>query len=604
MSDEKKSKLSLVGEGRHLTDSAIRDLFPTFANLDMTDEAINALTPLERQELISRLDYRKKYQLLRAAEDWPELVRSLSPEDLFFTMEAAGRTDAVDLLFEAAPAQITHIFDMTCWEADTLDASEMLDWFGYLMQLDPEQAVFKLREIDPEIVVLMLSKHIQVHRYEWYEDRNYIDDDSLFSFDDLYLFELIDPESTQSERLAVFLQMLYKIDYPLYRYLMEVILWEMSSNVEELAYRAHCDRLSDHGYPEYLDALQLFAPLNPETAKKQWQQEQPRKTRLTSDDVQLPAYYGHLLEAESFLTRILSGADSSLRETWRGELVLLANRLIVARKSIHDLDRIRDALDEAHRTLSLGMEYLAEGDVAQGEALATQIPFSQAFRVGYSLIRLLHRRAAAFQERYVTPTGRGALKLISSPTREVLQGLMRQPPLYFAGAEGDGAMISRPFTNLSELERAKLLLTRLEFLFDLHFRILAVDPKKVVKGIVDIGLDPLDPDLRFVKLFLTLYVNATAGKELAYTPINREDFTHFLETHLEPQGNSFHLQADVARRIGDWLKPITSEEPETTRYLAGEWAQRSVLVLGQISTQVKRLDPQGAISLSQVLLLA
>lgn len=98
--DDTKEKPEVIAQTKKLPPEVIRKMFPTFADLDLTTEDVDALGLSEQRNLLDRLDYRRKYQLLRKSGDMVRLLRQMTAEDLFFTIEAAGRTDAMDLVLD------------------------------------------------------------------------------------------------------------------------------------------------------------------------------------------------------------------------------------------------------------------------------------------------------------------------------------------------------------------------------------------------------------------------------------------------------------------------------------------------------------------------
>ncbi|RJO65767.1 MAG: hypothetical protein C4523_15340 [Myxococcales bacterium] len=599
---KKSDLLRQIAEGRREL-SAMERLFPSFANLDLTEEDVNALTRAERETLLRRLDYRRKYQLLVKSDDLVPLVRGMPPEDLYYTIEAAGRTDAMDLVVAATPEQVTHLLDMTCWAKDQFLPEEILDWFGYMILHEPEAAMRKIRALDPELVILLLSRFIKVRRYEWSDDRNEIDEDRLATLDEYYHFEFIDPDSPKTERLIVFLRMLYKLNHDLYMRAMETLIWELPSNLEELTLRAHADRLADRGYPAYLDAIAILAPLDPETYKRESGLESRKRTPAPT--VELPGLYHPLLAQESLLARALASLDEPARFGLRDELVYLANRLLVAREALTDLDQVKETLREANSTLSLGLEYLADGDLARAALLCETAPFQDVFRVGYSLVLRLHHRAGAFQEKWLVPYGRRAASLVAQPVRDLVGALMQRPPRYWEGAELDGAPVARPFQTLDELARAEKLLGRVEFLFDLHFRLLAQNPEEILAGPLDVAVEPLDPELRFAKIFLTVFANAASGREPAYRPLSPGDLEARLAEWFVADGKGGHrLRDDLPRLLSDWLGRYVAREAEVVRSSAAAWAERCLDALDRLAAGLPALARGEAVSLSQLLLLA
>jgi|GEM_PF-2742392 len=593
---------NIAQKSKQLPAEQIRRMFPTYANLDLSEKEVNALSNVERLDLLNHLDYRKKYQLLRKTDEMVRLMRQMPAEDLFFTVEAAGRTDAMDMILAATPNQLTQIYDMTCWDSDNFNEDELLDWIGYMIQIDMERAIRKLRTVDITLIILMISKYIKVWRHDWSDDRNAEHIMKLMTFDDVYHFEILDPQSKKNERLAVFLKALYRLDLKLYTEIMETLVWELSSNLEEHNYRLRADRMSDQGYPEYLDSIGLFTRVSPAQEKKKFTDEPLVKKEIRPVEQTLPVFYAEIIKNESFLTETLAALPDQVRLSIRNELVFLANRMLVARKCLADLERAKTTLDETHRTCSLGLQYLAEGDINRALAALVKLPLTKIFQVGHSLTLDLGQRAQNFHANYIENVSLRAMSLISSPAREVLTSLMRKPPLYYAGADPDSpSMDAKPFESHEELERASLLLSRVEFLFDLHFNVLALNAAEIVKGRMDIGLDPLDPDMRLVKVFLTVFANADLGLEASYSPLEKDKFSEFLMKWTTSTGSSLQLNEDFAIQLLKWLNGYIQTKGENYQYLASEWARQCSAVLAHLVQDAKGTDWREAISLSQVL---
>ncbi len=580
--------------------------FPAYRNLDLTEVEINALSQPERLVLLRKLDYRRKYQLLTLSDDMEELVRAMPAEDLYFTIEAAGRTDAMELFASASPRQVTRILDITCWDHDRFNADDMLDWFGYLVMLDPEMAIRKFCELDPELIMRMLASYLRVRRFDWHEKSECADEDNLFSLDDTYAFEMLDPETDRGERLTVLLQMLYRFDYKHYKYIMEALLWESAMQLEELSFKAHENRLSDIGYPTYLEALQLFSPIDPERVRDKARSEKPETSSapLTSNQ-ELPSFYGPLFEEDNFLMAALRRLDESRRQAVAEAMMGLGNRILVARKALRDLDLVIRSLKEVRSILSIGLEYVSDGETDRATEILSNLSLSDLFRTGHSLTQRLHKSAKLIQETHIKPNGRKALDLIGSPDRDVFLALLRQPAAYFEGAEPGGGMEIRPFERLSELQQSSLRLQRIRFLFDLHFAVLALDLGEISERSVPLYMEPAGENLRFIKLFLTVYARMRTVGQADYRPLSPEEFEAFLTENLEKSGESgFSVRDGLSGEIANWLAGYVENRDETFRRMAREWVVRCVDVFGELAGELTGKSRREAIGLSRIFLLA
>ncbi|MEI9475081.1 MAG: DUF6178 family protein [Deltaproteobacteria bacterium] len=60
-----------------------------------------------------------------------------------------------------------------------------------------------------------------------------------------------------------FLEILYRYDNNTYRRLMESLLGELESDIEETGYRFRNARLADYGFPDVEQALEIYRFVNP-----------------------------------------------------------------------------------------------------------------------------------------------------------------------------------------------------------------------------------------------------------------------------------------------------------------------------------------------------
>ena len=574
----------------------------TFANLSVKDEQLAAMTHEERFSLLESLNYRQKYQLLQVAPDAVDLLRKMTPEDLYFTIEAAGRTDAMDLVLQATPEQTLRLFDVDCWEKDRFLVRKQLDWFGLMIQADMEKAAEKLREMDLAYVVAFLSGHIEVRRYEWSDDQTTIPAD-LFTLDDQYQFRFLDPENTDLDRLTVFLLQLYIQNFELYKDAMEWLIWESPTVLEEHAYREHCRRLADAGYPDYLESLALFSPFDAETFKAGLDRRRIDKSAFPRAETNLPTYFRVMDEPGHFFTDLLEELDDeATKERIRAELVLLANRAAVARKALGDLDELSSVLTLVRDHLATGLQFLSDSDASKALELLQSVPLADIFRCGHALATRLQQQARRFLERHAPNRDPRSLALLPRPARELLVGLSGRTPLLPADFVENRSELHE-LSGIEEYRKAASSIARLEFVFGMLFERLKLDKAAIARRTLGfVGEE--DSPLLLVKITLTAFARHLLGLDEGVIPLTAEDFKAFLERTLiaTPPGG-FRPSEDFTSELRAWMQNALGDADEKSLDGAEGWAGLCTDAFADLAAELASLERGDAIGLSRVLFL-
>ena len=574
----------------------------TYANLSVDENQLAVMTHDERRNLLDRLDYRQKYQLLQVAPDAGELLREMLPEDLYFTIEAVGRTDAMDLVLQSTPEQTVRLFDMDCWQKDRFLVKKQLDWFGWMIQTDMEQAAEKLRQMDLSYVVAFLSGLIEVRRYEWSDDPATIPAD-LFTLDSHFQFRFLDPENTDLDRMTVFLLQLYIQNYELYMQAMEWLIWEQPTVLEEHAYREHCRRLADAGYPDYLESLALFSPFDADVFKAGLERQRMDKSGIPRLDKPLPTYWKNIDEPGHFFTDLLEDLDDEdTRERIRNELVFLANRAAVARKALGDLEELAEVMEVVRNHLATGLQFLSDSDSSLALDYLQSLSLASVFRCGYALSFRLNRVAKNFIERHAPNRDPNSLVLLPRPARELLLGLNGQPPMLPADFIED-CPEPHELSSLGEYRKAMASIERLDFVFRLLFERMQLDKAALARRTYGFVSED-DSPLLLIKVTLTAFARYKLGADNETVLLSPENFRDFLDRTLvkHPSGG-FRPTSDFTETLREWMQSHLDEAGEVTRERADQWAQLCAETYGGLAAGILSLERKDAIGLSRVLFL-
>jgi Family of unknown function (DUF6178) len=431
-------------------------------------------------EFLYGLPARQKRDLILAAPEAERLVQSFSPETLFYTLKEIGSADAGDLLSLALPEQVKSLFDLDCWIKDRPNISRMREWIEVLAEAGRRRMADGLMELDQEIVALFVRRYIRVHR---------LDDPSLsedppsnryIQLGEHYLVEFIRNDSV-TQHVSDFIEEVFERDYTYFAGLMEEIFWGVEAELEEEAYQFRRARLSDRGFPDYFEAQEVFAYLNPrEFLKLREQYERPSRAELVADNEIVPPDVAPALagsDGSLFNAALTAGFAAQGARQVRAEMAMVSNQVLVARSvDFGDPDAVRVAVETTRNYLNLGLEHLAGGDLQTAIEHLRDTHLKLLFRLGVSLTIDLRKRAEQATARLgLAAVGPREIAFLDSPYREALAGFLERQPRFYAGLDRGGAVELRDFRTMRDLHLAYGILDQLEALPALYRALLAID---------------------------------------------------------------------------------------------------------------------------------
>ena len=577
----------------------------TLADLPYSEKEVNALSREEQLDLLEKSSYRQKYQLLRKSDKFIPLLRSLTPSELYFTMDAGGWPEAADLVLQATPEQMLGVFDLDCWEKDRFEPERQLAWMMTMLETDHERLASRMRVIDYEYLLMFFSEFIRVRRFEWSDiSEESTDDSELMTVDEEYQFQLIKPDEKLHNEITALIQHLYTTNHELYKQIMEGLIWELPSNLEEYNLCIRSGRMADNGFPEHLEALGMFSPLNPQAMKKELLAKSvtlPDKNAVPPIE-KLPALYRYWFRNRSFFNTTLEKLDSDNYKRLSYELSIMGNRAMMAGNACRHIENAEQALAQMHKYLDIGLTYLSESSEERAIELLEKVPLIDIFRAAYSLTMQLHDSAMRFLRKYATDDNVNTMQLVPSTTAGLLMALVKIPPQFYEAVSGAGEEY-REFADLSEIEKSSILIDRISFLFDLHFSRLALDYREICSGQYSFDIEGGHEDVHFVKLFITAFANFKLVSQGEYKPLSAQNFDRIIREWLRPGGTGYDVDSRLAGEAQQWILGYCAESSSEYRQLASNWAARCFQAFDAIAAQLGSLDKSQTVALSQIMLL-
>jgi len=402
--------------------------------------------PLKEQLLqIHQAQGKDKYNLILNSSKPEIVVPRLHPQELYLTVNELGAQDSLELISLATPAQITLILDLDCWDLDTLNPESALNWLDFLANCDEEKIRQLAREMEPEILALMLGKHLTIIRgLEAYDDD---DAENAKRMEAIYDIEY------KSEDAAKIIGSLFNIwqerEQNHYLQIMEIIRSEILLILEEEVYQRRSARLLDLGIVPTMDARVIYTRTNPQTFVVGDKQD----FRLEADSLPNPLALLKTATPHHFLAAVL---EDGIAHELACEMLHLVNRKFSADQiDLSSTTEVREALQQTYDNLNLALQYLAGKDLNRATEIFHTTWLQRLFQLGHSLISHEQERAVALKKDpdFVSLDESASL---------FIDLLTQQPPRYYC--EGCDTCPSEicAINTMEQIQRIDQRLTQLE----------------------------------------------------------------------------------------------------------------------------------------------
>ena len=313
----------------------------------------------------------------------PEAAIPTLPEGEFvFSVKAVGLDDATWILEHATPRQLSSCFDLDAWNGLNPDRTSLAHWFAVIAEAGEETLLRATHAIDPEVLALHLRSKVQVmldpKNEEWQAPIGAQTLEGQFYFMALNEGDDIAP-------LVQLLHALFREDYWLYFRMMQSVMWELETELEESSLRWRTGRLADLGFPSWEDSMRVYGHLRPELRTVLAEQA----TIAPISEWDLPVWLPNLpavTQNDHSLFRAVFELDDHERRVFFYSFVALANKVAVAdRMPLGDAETLPKAIEKAATFASSGLEHIAEANATGLVEVLSRTTLEYMFRVGASL---------------------------------------------------------------------------------------------------------------------------------------------------------------------------------------------------------------------------
>lgn len=398
------------------------------ASVRVSEDEFRTLPFADKRNYLDGMLPGEKMALILGDPDGQKLARAMQPHELYWLFKENGGPEAMELLGLASPEQCVFILDMELWSRWSFSEDKAVEYLGYIMLGSEEHFLEVLPHLDFNLLSLFLGRELIVAGgigdINTDEERQ---TDWDHTFDDVFLIKFRNPK--HATIIGTFLELVCRLDNPLYAALMESVSGEIDIESEEECYHIKSGRLADLGFPPHDEALEIYSRINPVTFT-------PGRNKMLLQSVEATTLPGMLLTGKTFLERVILRADSEL---FRMELNYLINTALVADEAhLADMEQMRSVVERVYGYLNIALEYLSQGDESKGAEIIAGEYLKRLFQLGFSLILDLKYSA-------------DKLSSADYATGKVLSGLKTARPRFYRGLDPDGIDGYREFLELRDV---------------------------------------------------------------------------------------------------------------------------------------------------------
>jgi len=516
--------------------------------------------PVKNQlDIVLQAHGKDRLHYLILSEHPEQLVQQLPELDVFLTVKEVGEEDSLDLISLTTAEQFQYILDLDLWKRDRLEPEKILHWMEILIESGDQKVAQFIHSTDPELIVLLLKRFLRVMTSER-EPVEVGDRLPLFTLDQHYFIDF--KGKGVREIFQPFLEIFYRVDEKGYRRLMDYLIVELESELEETGYRLRNNRLADHGFPDFEEALEIYSFVNPDSLTGEKMNPQIRD--LGKTEKESPTFYLAFRNESPLLSSVLSRIGPLEQDRLSQEITSLCNKAIVAEgldlSNIAGMERV---IRKVYHYLNLGLQYLSMEEEGRAFEFVRSLPMQRLFQCGVGTTILLRRKAESILKGPWFSGRQENLVLLDAPHFEKFEGILRKRPAFYR----DG--VYEDFKNLQDLKEAENFLEFVETVVNFLRKELNVSPQELV----EMDFKDYHPEawreMTLSTIFLTSLANQILKGSFRFEAIESDRLTDFLfqvfERGAQEKGV---IKMEIKNGLRDWFYSNEHEEVKRQHLIA------------------------------------
>ena len=450
-----------------------------------------------------------------------EILEQLSAQEAYMIVKESWGNDSQILLQYIPPETICNFMDLDCWEKDSLSVENVMEWLWEIYTSSADTLQKTLDVIDLDLIILLFQSYMEVMQVlPTDEDIANILDEGYESYDDIYYFRFTcDEEKVQF--LKDMLSLLFSHYQNIYYGIMEGVMWQLKSSMEESIFERRTFRLMEMGFPPPEEAMSIYR----RTPTKKLLRTGIKKEKVPlmdmSDNLLPSLYMDHISENKGLIVKALEETDPETRDRFIYETIYLANKIIMADyRSLNEIDELKKSIDKSTALTSLGLAIIMKENKTDPETVLEDVNAETLFSLGYNSVR-------EQQQRLKTILRDIEISMIPDSMNAYVEGLLRKRPMY----------MDTDFSTIYQLEQVTQSIDRIEtfarILKDLEW-------DKQIKSLEGTNTGA---NLDMENIILTCTAINFIEKLFAFRPLLRTELLEFLHmtTRLDPSGTRLFL---------------------------------------------------------------
>ena len=299
-----------------------------------------------------------------------------------------------------------------------------MEWLVEIHNASFESFMQALETMDLEILVLLFQTYIEVvHVRPADEQIPDLIDEGFESIDNMYYYRII-LDDDHTHFIKEMLSILFTSYRELYYIILEGVMNELKTGMEETTFERRSLRLMEMGFPQPDEAISIYQRIRPQRLLNQGIIKE--KTPIINKNLNmLPTVYLEQFSQErGLLVTELEKTSSETRQRFLYEMIYLANKIIMADfRPLNSSEEIKHSMEKASSLASLGLSIAMKEKGVSAENVLRDINAETLFSLGYNMIyEQQHRLRLLLNDIEVS--------MVPERLREYAEGLLKKRPLF------------------------------------------------------------------------------------------------------------------------------------------------------------------------------
>ena len=353
-----------------------------------------------------------------------QILEQLPPQETYLIIKEAWGSDSQILLQYVPPEAVCNFIDLDCWDGENFCVEAGMEWLVEIHNASSESFMQALETIDLEILVLLFQTYIEVvHVRPADEQIPDLMDEGFESIDNMYYYRII-LDDDHTHFIKEMLSILFTSYRDLYYIILEGVMNELKTGMEEATFERRSLRLMEMGFPQPDEAISIYQHIRPERLLNQGIIKE--KVPLINKRLNmLPTIYLEQFSQErGLLVTELEKTSSETRQRFLYEMIYLANKIIMADfRPLNNSDEIKHSMEKASSLASLGLSIAMKEKGVSADAVLSEINAETLFSLGYNMIYEQQRRLRLLLNDV-------EVSMIPERLKGYAEGLLKKRPLF------------------------------------------------------------------------------------------------------------------------------------------------------------------------------